>query len=121
MKKYIPYIILVVATVIVIKAIDWTTDVTGDLEAEKIQLLEDLNMWKDKWESAEAERIKLQENRKVNEELIRAYETQNDSLINVMRNGTRAERDSTGAALIGRLRMRHNVKTLNERGLRPTR
>ena len=121
MKKYLPYGLFVLTLIVSILFIKNVADTNSTLESDKAIMLENINMWKDKWESAEVERIKLQEERKVNEQLIQAYETENDSLINVMRNGTRAERDSTGAALIGRLRMRHNIETLNERGLRPTR
>ena len=121
MKKYLPYILLISTVIISILFIQNISDTNSKLESEKSEMLEKINELVDLYNTAEVERIKLQEERKVNEQLIQAYETENDSLINVMRNGTRAERDSTGAALIGRLRMRHNIETLNERGLRPTR
>lgn len=120
MKKYLPYILLIALVIVAITFIQNVSDTNSKLESEKAEMLEEIEGWKDLWNTAEVERIKLKEKVQIKEQLIQAYENENDSLIDVMRNGTRAERDSTGSALLGRLRVRHNVKTLNERGLRPT-
>jgi len=117
MKKYLPYILLVVCAVVITKIIDYATDTTDELTKEKEALEESVNEWISKWKESENNRIELRKKNLVQEHLIEAYENENDSLIDIMHNGTREQRDSIGTALIGRLQKRQHSKAPIERGL----
>ena len=112
MKKYLPYILLVVGAVLVTKIIDWSTsDSTDELEREKQELQEEVDGWIKKYNTSEQNRHELEKEVLVKDAIIEAYETENDSAIDIMHHGTREERDSVGAALIERLLMRQHKET----------
>ena len=101
-----PYILLILGTVVLMKMIDWLTDTSDELEAEKQELLIKVNEYKSKWEDSEKNRILLQNERDTKDKIIEAYENENYSVIDSIRIADNEQLDKHGAALLGRLRER---------------
>lgn len=111
LHKVLPYIVLIVVVVFAVKIIDHFTDTdTAELDAEKKELLEDVETWKGKFIEAERERIKVREENKILKKEVESYETENDTVITAIRvaneNRDFARLDSLGADLEDRLRRR---------------
>jgi len=116
-KKALPFILIVIGTVVVTKVIDYGTDNIFELEKKNKELLKELNKSIEKYNKSELKNIKLEKQIKESKTIIKAYETKNDSAIDIMHHGTREQRDSVGTALVERLLARQHNQTSKPRSL----
>ena len=110
MRKYIPYVLIIVLTVVFTLSYTNISKEKENLLKQRLELIENVKRLRIKYERLENEKTILKQERDLLELKIKDYENENDSIISSIRSAHIARNyssvDSIGATILERLRHR---------------